>query len=144
VKPEYYCLPLALDRVLQKQDIPRCTLQQSVQYHLHLIITTAFGEMSNDAEYGCWIWENDFDNLTTNNKIREQIKLSLVKAVRQYEPRMQNVKVEVLIRQEEQVNQMSSRQVKKMLDITVSGTLSATKEVVICNDRFFTGPLSYH
>jgi phage baseplate assembly protein W len=143
VKPEYYSLPLSLDMVLQKQDHPRCSLQQSVYHHIHLILTTAFGEMTNDANYGCWIWENDFDNLTSNNKIREQIKQSLLHAVQQYEPRIQNVKVDVLIKQEELLVKLNGRHVKKMLDITVSGRLTATKEPIVYNDRFFTGPLSY-
>jgi phage baseplate assembly protein W len=130
--------------VLQKQDLPRCSLQQSVFHHIHLILTTAFGEMSNDPNYGCSIWENDFDNLTANNKIREQIKQSLLSAVQQYETRIHQVKVDVLIRQEEQITRVAGRQVKKMLDITVSGFLVATKESIVYNDRFFTGPLSYY
>lgn len=144
MKPEYYSLPLSLDMVLQKQDLPRCSLQQSVFHHIHLILTTAFGEMSNDPNYGCSIWENDFDNLTANNKIREQIKQSLLSAVQQYETRIRQVKVDILIRQEEQLTRVAGRQVKKMLDITVSGFLVATKESIVYNDRFFTGPLSYY
>lgn len=143
MKPEYYSLPLSLDKVLQKQDHPRCSLQQSVYHHIHLILTTAFGEMTTDINYGCWIWENDFDNLTNNNKIREQIKQSLLFSVQKYEPRIQNVKVDVMIKQEELLARINGRHVKKMLDITVTGKLVATKENFIYNDRFFTGPLSY-
>jgi phage baseplate assembly protein W len=144
VKPEYYSLPLSLDKVLQKQDLTRCTLVQSVYHHIHLILTTAFGEMSNDSNYGCSIWENDFDNLTSNNKIRETIKQSLLHAVNQYEPRIKNIKVDVLIKQEEQLTRLSGRNIKKMLHITISGVLSATKEAIVYTDQFFTGPLSYN
>jgi phage baseplate assembly protein W len=133
-----------LDKVLQKQDLPRCSLQQSVYNHLHLISTTAFGEMSNDPNFGCSIWENDFDNLTSNNKIREEINQSLLRAVNQYEPRIQNVKVEILIRQEEQLTKLTGRHVKKMLNVTISAVLVATKEAIVYTDHFFTGPLSYN
>jgi phage baseplate assembly protein W len=143
VKPEYYSLPLSLDSVLRKQDLPRCSLKESVYHHMHLILTTAFGEMTNDPNYGCSIWENDFDNLTSNNKIREQIKQSLISAVNKYEPRVQNVKVEILIRQEEQQTQLTGRHVKKLLDIKIAAVLTATRESIQYNDRFFTGPLSY-
>ena len=143
MKPQYFSLPLCLDLVTQKQDIARCSLQQSVKEHIHLILTTAFGEMSNDAGYGCWIWENDFDNLTSANKIREMIKQSLLHSVKQYEPRLHHVKVDILIKQEELPARVNGRRVKKMLDVTVSGQLAATKESIAYNDRFFTGPLSY-
>ena len=99
--------------------------------------------MTTDENYGCWIWENDFDNLTNNNKIREQIKQSLLFSVQKYEPRIQNIKVDVMIKQEELFARINGRHVKKMLDITVTGKLVATKENFIYNDRFFTGPLSY-
>lgn len=100
--------------------------------------------MNNDADYGCWIWENDFDNLTANNKIREQIKISLLQAIQRYEPRIQSVQAEVLIKQEEQLIKIHGRQVKKMLTITITGCLAATKESIMYTDRFFTGPLSYY
>jgi phage baseplate assembly protein W len=143
VKPEFLSLPLSFDMVLQKQDIGRCSLIQSVYQHIHLILTTTFGEMTNDSNYGCWVWENDFDNLTSNNKIREQIKQSLIKAVQQYETRIKNVRVEVLIRQEEQFTLINGKHVKKMLDVTLSAFLVSTKEPIVYKDRFFTGPLSY-
>ncbi len=129
--------------VLQKQDLHRCTLQQSVNNHIHLILTTTFGEMSNDMNYGCSIWENDFDNLTSNNKIREQIKQSLLKAINKYETRIQNVKVEILIKQEEQQTKLTGKHVKKLLDINITALLVATSERIQYNDRFFTGPFSY-
>lgn len=143
MNPAYYTLPLSLDLILQKQDLPRCSLQQSVYNHIHLILTTAFGEMSNDPNYGCAIWENDFDNLTSNNKIREHIKQSLIKALNQYETRIQNVKIDILIKQEEQQTILTGRHVKKMLYINVQALLLATRETIQYSDRFFTGPLSY-
>ena len=102
-----------------------------------------FGEMGNDPNYGCAIWENDFDNLTSNNKIREQIKQSLLKAINQYETRIQNVKIDVLIKQEEQRTVLTGRHVKKMLHINVQALLVSTRESIKYNDQYFTGPLSY-
>jgi hypothetical protein len=34
--------------------------------------------------------------------------------------------------------------VKKMLHVTISGVLAATKEAIVYTDQFFTGPLSYN
>ncbi len=99
--------------------------------------------MSNDSNFGCWIWENDFDNLTSNNKIREQIKQSLLQSINRFELRITNVRVDVMIRQEELLMNLTGRQMKKMMEITVSAFLLATKEPITYTDRFFTGPLSY-
>ncbi len=134
---------MSLSAIMQKQDHPKCSLQQSIFNHIHLIITSAFGELKSDANFGCWIWENEFDNVTANNKIREQIKQSLLQALQNYEPRVKALRVEVFIRQEDVQAQATGRQVKKMLDISVTGKLAATMESFNYQDRFFTGPLSY-
>ena len=46
---EYYSLPLALDLVRQHRELARCSLTQSIIQHLHLLITTSFGEFAGAA-----------------------------------------------------------------------------------------------
>ena len=49
---KYYTLPLEPELLMQKKEHPGCALKQSVAQHLHLIITTAFGEMQSDVDFG--------------------------------------------------------------------------------------------
>src|SRR3954469_24993622 len=98
---QFYSLPLALEHIIQKKELPKCTLQQSVEQHLHLILTTAFGELPADEHFGCCIWEHDFDNLASTNKLKEVIKQSLFTSIQQYEKRIYQVRIELSIRQEE-------------------------------------------
>jgi phage baseplate assembly protein W len=143
MKQEFYSLPLALEEVMQKKEHPKCTLQQSVAQHLHLILTTAFGELRTDENFGCSIWEYDFDNITSGYKLKEFIKQSLLAAVQQYEKRIYNVGIELMIRQEEPGGNAAGHQVKKRMHVTITGLLQATNESITCIDTFFTGPLSY-
>lgn len=140
---EYFSLPLQLDAVMQKREHPRCSLPQSVEQNLHLILVTAFGEMAADEAFGCAIWEHDFDNITSSHKLKEIIRQSLVQAVTGHEGRLGNVRVELLLRQEELPLMSGSHQIKKHIDVTITGTLLLTAERFRYNDAFFISPLSY-
>lgn len=142
---EYYSLPLAVDKIMkrreERQDLPRCTMQQSVIQHLHLLLTTAFGEFPADERFGCGIWENDFDNVTSAHKLREYIRQTLHQSIQEQEGRLGNVRVDVLLRQEELPGQV--RNIKKKIDVTITGVLQLTNERLSFRDSFFVGPLSY-
>ena len=140
---KYYTLPLDPELLMQKKEHPGCTLKQSVGHHLHLIITTAFGEMQSSPDFGNSIWDHDFDNLTARTRQQEWMKESLLQAIRKHEKRLDAIKVDVLVKQEE-VNAFSTeRRVKKRLDINISARLTATSEDITFRDSFFVSPLSY-
>jgi phage baseplate assembly protein W len=145
---DYYTLPLSLDKLIEQHDDlhhpqhPRCSLEQSVWENLRLLVTTAFGEFPADAAYGCSIWDNDFDNITSAPKIKENIRQSILQSVQEYEKRLGKVRVELLIQQEE-LPEIKGRRVKKRIEITITGVLQLTNEPFTYRDGFFVGPLSY-
>lgn len=141
---EYYSLPLLLDRVMNKQEHPKISLQQSVIQYLHLLTTTAFGEFPGDHDFGCSIWDYDFDNVTSAHKLKEIIRQSLLQAIQQHEKRLSNIRVELMIFQEEmQERAKAGSRVKKRIDISITGILQSTNEKLNFKDSFFIGPLSY-
>ena len=140
---EYYSLPLKPEAIMCRKEHPKCSLRQSVAQQLHLILTTAFGEVPTEENFGCNIWDHDFDKLTSGTKIMELIRQSLLLSIRQYEKRLGNVRVDVNVQQEEFAEGASARRIKKRLNVTVSGLLQTTNETFTYNDRFFVGPLSY-
>lgn len=143
MKQQFYSLPLSFAEVMQKKEHATCSLQQSVAQHLHLIITTAFGELAADENFGCSIWDHDFDNITSTHKIKEFIRQSLQSSIEQYEKRLFNVRIDLMIKQEELTGSIHGCRVKKKITITINGWLLATNEKFVYEDSFFTGPLSY-
>lgn len=139
---EFYSLPLAVEKVMNKGEHPKCSMQQSVIQHLHLLLTTAFGGFPADERFGCGIWDNDFDNVTSAHKLREYIRETLYESISEQELRLGNVRVEIFLRQEEVAGQ-SMRNIKKKIDVTISGVLLLTNEKLSFRDSFFVGPLSY-
>ena len=143
MKQGFYSLPLQLHLVMEGKDLPVCSLEESIHQHIHLILTTAFGEIEYDEGFGCIVWEADFDNLTAVNKMRDQIKNSVLSVLQQYEARIEKIRAEVYIRQEEVRMQVNGKRVKKRIDIEVTGVIKSTRSAYTFTDRFFVGPLSY-
>jgi len=125
---------------MRREEHPRVSLQQSVMQHLHLLLTTAFGEFPGDEEFGCGIWDHDFDNVTSAHKLREIVRQSLLISIREKEKRLSRIRVDLLILQEEVPGVHS---IKKKVSVTVSGVLTETNEPFSFRDSFYVGPLSY-
>lgn len=128
---------------MRQQEHHKVSLQQSVVQHLHLLLTTAFGEFSGDEDFGCGIWEHDFDNITSAHKLKEIMRQSLLKSIQEKEKRLNNVRVELFMVQDDASGANGSRAVKKRINITVGGVLVLTNERISFKDSFYVGPLSY-
>ena len=142
MKQSYYKLPLNFSRILQKQDLPECSLEESVQQHIHLLITTVLGENKDDPQYGCQLWDSDFDIRATNNEVKEQVERSVRNAITRYEKRLAQIRVSAMVSQEE-VSGISAKKIKKKIRVTVNGILLRNNSAFSYNTFFFVSPLSY-
>lgn len=141
---QYYKLPLDLGKITRKSVLQKCALKDSIAHHLHLILTTSFGELQSDPEFGNKLWEEDFDNVSYRNKQREKILQSLTNTINKYEKRIEKVKVEMSVNQEEFNTRRDTTGVKRKLDFIVHATVSATNENITYRDGFFISPLAYN
>lgn len=128
---------------MRQQEHQRVSLQQSVLQHLHLLLTTAFGEFSGDEAFGCGIWEHDFDNITSAHKLKEIMRQSLLKSIQEKEKRLSNVRVELFMVQETSPGANGAHGVKKRINVNIVAVLVLTNERINFKDSFYVGPLSY-
>ncbi|MBP1652540.1 MAG: hypothetical protein H6Q26_2697 [Bacteroidetes bacterium] len=142
MKQQYYKLPMDFSRILQKQDLPDVNLEESVAQHIQLLITTVLGENKDDPQYGCQLWDNDFDIRASNNEVKEQVELSIRASINRYEKRLTQSRVVAQISQEE-VMGMTSKKVKKKIRVTVTGVLARNKTDFNYSSFFYVSPLSY-
>jgi phage baseplate assembly protein W len=139
---QYYKLPLDFSRMLQKEDLPDCNLEESVSQHIQLLITTVLGENKDDPNYGCQLWDSDFDIRASNNEVKEQVELSIKASINRYEKRLSQIRVIAMVSQEEFPSE-TARKVKKKIKVTVTGVLARNKTPFNYNSFFYVSPLSY-
>src|SRR4051794_40999835 len=97
----YYKLPLQLSNVFQGQELATCDMRQSIDSNLNLLIMTRYKEHGGNPEFGCEIWDRDFELIGNKGLWEEKLRQSLFKSVTQFEMRLSNVEIIVTISQVE-------------------------------------------
>ncbi|MCC3158600.1 GPW/gp25 family protein [Hymenobacter sp. 15J16-1T3B] len=135
----FYRLPLDMAALLERQQLPRCSVQESIAQHLYLILTTQFGESRYDPGYGCQVWEQDFEALTTM-RWKDNVQRSVEQAIRTYEPRLVRARAHVSVTDFE-VRHVGQR-VRKRLEVKVNAVLHRTNEPFAFQASLFVAPLA--
>ena len=135
----YYRLPLDPESLVQRQQLPRCSMQESIAQHLYLMLTTHFGESRYEPAFGCQVWEQDFEALTTM-RWKDTVQQSIEQAIRTYEPRLVRARAQVAVMDFELKN--VSQRIRKRLDVSIAATLHHTNEPFDFRASLFVAPLS--
>lgn len=135
----YYRLPLDLGGMLERQQLPRCSVQESIAQHLYLMLTTCFGEARYEPGFGCQVWEHDFEALTTM-RWKDQVQHAIEQAIRDFEPRLARVQAQVAVTDFELKN--VNQRIRKRLEVTIWGALHRTDEAFSFQASLFVAPLS--
>ena len=135
-------LPLRFEPFFQKKRLDNCSLRESIARNLHLLITTQQEENKQDLAYGSQIWENDYDIHMSNDSRREMVMITLKNLINKYEKRLFNISVEVNVKQSE-YRISSGSQIRRRIEIIVSGFLVRTNEPFTFQTGFFIGPMLF-
>ena len=135
----YYRLPLDLAAILERRQLPRCSVQESIAQHLYLMMTTTFGESRYEPAFGCQVWEQDFEAMTTM-RWKDEVQHSVEQAIRAYEPRLVRARAQVTVTDFELKN--VNQRIRKRLEISVTAALHRTDEPFTFQASLFVAPLS--
>ena len=135
----YYRLPLDLEGIVERQQLPRCSAQESIAQHLYLILTTYLGESRYEPDFGCQVWEQDFEAMTTM-RWKDTVQASVERAIIAYEPRLVRARALVSVSDFELKN--VHQRIRKRLDVAVSAALHRTDEPFAFQASLFVAPLS--
>lgn len=87
---DYLSLPFAL----RKGYLSRTDLYDSIAQSIGLILSTRYGSLPFDPDFGCDIWDKEFSDIYTTNK--SEIQGSIRNAISRYEPRLFNMSVSLV------------------------------------------------
>jgi len=136
---DYYRLPLNFEELLQRRPLARCSAQESIAQHLYLMLTTHFGESRFDPNFGCVVWQQDFEAMT-NMRWKDNVQRSVEQSIAEREPRLEQVKV--LVGVEDFEMKGVSQRIRKRLEVTVRAVLHRTNEPFAFRASLFVAPLS--
>lgn len=139
----YYQTPIRFSTLLEGNDLPGCDMRESITKTLELIIMTRFGEHRHDASFGCEIWDLDFELIVNENKWEEKLRQSLLKSITTHEQRLSEIHLALSITEIEKTHLLKQHpEVKKRVDIALTGIIQKTGESFKFNNSLFLSPLA--
>jgi phage baseplate assembly protein W len=139
----FYNKPFRFKSVFSGVGLQPTDLGKSISNHLELIIFTRFGEHRFHNDFGCEIWDLDFELIVSESIWEEKFRKSLLKSITDYEFRIYNTEVEVRITEVENVYPLRKiTEIKKKVDISVRALIKTTGEKYFFNTALFLSPLS--
>lgn len=139
-----YSLPIRTDLLIRGKEHPAVSLKQSIADFIHLVLTTSFGECKFEPEFGCSVWERDFDVAVSTHALKDQMQNAIRQAIEQNEKRITKVRVEVKLSQEEMVSEGKGLRIKRKLDIKAGGVIVKTNEPFEYFEKVYIGPISFN
>ena len=137
-------IPVNVKDIIHKSEAKRVNAKNSIHNMIHLIVTTAYGEMRQNPSFGCDIWRFDFENIYNLNAFKEEMRKSLQNTIKSNEKRLVNVSIDLQIEQVEVMSRVRNKRIKTRISFVLNGTLEKTNELFTHQELFFIGPLSYY
>jgi phage baseplate assembly protein W len=137
----YYKLPLRLDTIIQKKQHAVCNMKESIAQNLHLIIGTYRGESAFSPDFGCSLWDEEF-NIQLNQRWKENLFDSLRKAILQFEKRLQVTDIKAYLEEKSEWASKDQMRIRRCLRIEIMGIIRKTNESFHFRDQMFISPLS--
>lgn len=119
-------------------------LKTSIDENIELILTTHHGEYKHNKDYGFILWDSEFENVeiekfNTHNNPKQGIEQMLKRALNKYEPRLKDIKVEILFIYKKT---FKGKRIKYFVDLSVKGTIAnKLEESYEKSFQFTMGPL---
>lgn len=143
MKGTYYSSTINFEDLIQKKELQKTNIDNSIAQHINLIITTSFGECKFNEIFGCKIWDSEFDLLVQPKILKENIKKEIKEAIIKYEKRLDLQEVSVSIDDSQAISYNRGFRIKRKINVRIQGSVRLTNRPFKFYSHFFIGPLSY-
>lgn len=136
-------IPLETDSLLELNSNSFCSELESIDQYIELILTTCPGEHAFDKNFGCKIWDMDFEKVSSRKKWEDEFSKYIYEAVSNYEKRLDDVTVTIEVMEvakEDEVTKTTA--IKKKVVVLVKGYILNTAKYGVFKYKLFLGPLS--
>ena len=137
----FYQLPLRLDEILRKKKHAVCTLKHSIAQNLHLVISTYRGESAYSEEFGCSLWDEEF-NMQLNMRWKENLCESLKHGIDRFEKRLQVQDIKANMEELQEWTGKENLRVRRCLHIEIKGIIKKTNEQFHFRSMIYISPLA--
>lgn len=142
---EYYKLPLLFTRLFESEikDLSKCSEEESIDRNLELIMTTCPGEHKYNPDFGCKIWDLDFESVVSVQKWENTFLQYITEAIKSFEPRICNAVSKIKFFDVRNQHEFSGAvSIRKRVEITIDATVASSGKKCCFYYSLYLGPLS--
>ena len=140
-----YGIPLDFEAFFRLRRFGTKPLHRSIAEHIHLLLITGREEFEFDREFGCEVWDNDFETQSAMTVWVDRVANGIRGRLEVYEKRLREVEVTAEHTQAEfsnkEGNNVSAR-LKRKLTIRLTARIASTNEAFRFEDTIFMSPFS--
>ncbi|MBP6311693.1 MAG: GPW/gp25 family protein [Flavobacteriales bacterium] len=140
-----YRIPLDFDNFFGTRTFVQCSVIESISFYVHVLLLTTHGEFEFDQDFGCEVWETEFEHQQTTRLWVEQLGRNIQEVLEKYETRLTNIHVQAKVSQMEFENKEEfkvSKRLKKKLNLVVNAKLRATNEKFELTENILLSPFA--
>jgi phage baseplate assembly protein W len=140
-----YGIPLDLEHFFRTRRFETKPLHRSIAEHIHLLLITGREEYDFDREFGCEVWDMDFETQSITAVWADRIADGIRDRLAVYEKRLIEVDVKAEHTQAEFTQKEGDRvaaRLKRKLTIRLTARIKSTNEVFRFEDSIFMSPFS--
>ena len=141
----YYKLPIKFDSVFDEdgKGMEICSEINSIDQYIELLLTSCPGEHKFDKNFGCQIWDMDFERVVSRKKWIDDFTAHILKAVSTFEKRLKDIKVSISIRDVTREDYtLQTIAIKKEVIVHIDSRLVSNNEFCKFKYALYLGPLS--
>lgn len=141
----FYKLPIKFDSIFDETggEMAMCSEQESIDQNIELLITTCPGEHKFNKNWGCRIWDMDFELVYSRKEWENDFAAYILKAVQDFEQRITGVTTSIQVMEVAREDlAMNTTAIKKKVMVYVNGTMVSTGEPCGFKYALYLGPLS--
>lgn len=139
---QLYNKPFRLKNIFSDKELDTTSPGKSISQHIELIIFTRYGEHRHNSNFGCEVWDLDFELVVSERLWEERFRQSLLRSITASETRLYQVEVDIRMSEVEKMFfARNVTEIKKQVEITVNGVIQATGERYSFNTALFLSPL---
>ena len=140
----YYTTPLDVAKLLGGQLHPQGGMHESISRHINLLLRTHLGENRYDPQFGCLVWEKDFQTVHSVYKWKADLMAEVVRTVARYEKLLRQLEVNVELDEFKIADPATHKviELRKRLTISVEGVITLTNENFKHLEYIYFSPLS--
>lgn len=142
---QYYKLPIKFDSVFNEdgKKMATCSEISSIDQYIELLLTTCPGEHKFNKQFGCRIWDMDFERVVSRKKWEDDFTAYVLEAIQLFEKRLSNVNIRINIKDvARQDHTLQTTAIKKEVTIVVTARLVSNNEYCKFQYALYLGPLS--